>query len=131
VAGGNDLPVGLDGYAVGEIIRAGAEVRNHLAVAPEAGIELPVPVVAGQAESAAGTPGSPGDHDLPVGLDGYAVGEVVPAPKVRDCLAVAAEAGVTTSGSGEGESCQRRAEATAKCKDEKWLAPEENRYEHL
>ena len=110
----------------GGVVGVRREAGGHLAVAAEAGIERPVRVVAGQAELAAGTPGSPRDHDLPVSLDGYSVGEVIPARKVRGCLAVATEGWVRTSGSGEGESGQRRAESAAQCEDENSLAPMEN-----
>lgn len=93
-ARGHDLPIGLDSHAVGEVVpeTPPGEVRNHLAVATERGVEIAVAVVAGEREPAEVRVS--GSDDLPVCLDSHAVSCVKAGAEVSGHLAVAAEGGV-------------------------------------
>jgi len=88
---GDDLSVGPDGDSVG-VLEIDGEVRGHLAVAAERGVQRPVGPVAGHGEPAACAPArEPHRDDLPVGPDGHRVDAAGPAGEGRGHFPIAAE----------------------------------------
>src|SRR5207302_5019604 len=106
-AGGNDLPVGLDGDAVDDVGRQGADGCDHEAAVAEARVELAGGGVAGECEvAAAAAVADAGHDDVAVGLEGEGVGPVLGSAEVGDGHPVLTEGRIERAAgeiAGDGE----------------------------